>query len=278
MKNLVLKGVGTIVLLTWPTQEMSFDTARLLFRDNSSSSSRGDSPLENLSSSFESMGKIIKEQAHGLNPSVALYHHHLASAREVISGGYLKKEKYAITMFFLINEATYEGNARELGEACRKAAIPFQWLLTRVMQALLLSDLGPLHVYEEERKRVDSETREVTSEIESKSLAFVSLSELWSKHRSAFAKTEGSDGCRISKARPVSFSSAFDEIQNQIEAGKFFQQTEGKVLNEVPAVNAIMGAIAAQEAIKVITHKDLPIHNVVLFDGSTLGSTIISVS
>lgn len=275
VKNLVLKGVGTIVLLTWPTQEVSFDTPRLLFRGETRG--EGASSSAHVSSSSESMGMIIKEQAHGLNPSVTLYHHHLTSAKEVISGGYLTKDMYNIGMFFLINETTYEGGARELGEACHKEAIPFQWLLTRTMQALLISDLGPSHVYEEERRHVDPETGEFTSEIETKTAAFISLDELWSKHRLTSTTTVGGDGCKMSKVRPTSFSSLFKEIQGQIETGTFFP-TGDKVLNEVPAVNAIMGAIAAQEAIKVVTHKDLPIHNVVLFDGSTLGSTIISVS
>lgn len=217
------------------------------------------------------------EQARELNPSVTLRHHHLASVREAATDNYLASEIGPVSMFFLVNEATYEGAARALGEACRRMAIPFQWLLTRAMQALLISDLGPLHVYEEERKRVDPETRETVRETETKSIAFAPLSDLWSGHSAAAAKGRDGNKRKTSRALPAVFSPVFGEIQKQIEGGKFFLG-DGSVLDEVPAVNAIMGAIAAQEAVKVITGKDLPIHNVVLFDGTTLDSTIISIS
>lgn len=269
VKNLALKGVGTIILLTWPMRGPSFDVSRLLFQGHDRCGDPSPSP--------EEMAKTIIAHAHELNPSVALRHDHLTSIHEVTTGDYLTEGAGAISMFFLINEANYEASARRVGDACRRAAIPFQWLLTHAMQAVLISDLGPLHVYEEERGRVEPETGEVIRETTTKSVAFLQLSDLWRRHSTTVLAPESGSQRRPAKADPVSFSPVFREIQRQVEANEFLPGS-GRVLDEVPAVNAIMGAIAAQEAVKVVTGKDLPIHNVVLFDGATLDSTIVSVS
>jgi len=46
---------------------------------------------------------------------------------------------------------------------------------------------------------------------------------------------------------------------------------------EVAPVNAVMGAILSQEVVKVVTKRDLPICNILTFNGHTLEARIVEL-
>ena len=249
VKNLVLKGVGRVLLLSWCNElPAGYSTEALLFPPERTAGALSNTVL----------AAAIIQQAGPMNPSVDLAHKHVDLANIESSVG-------EAAMLVLVNETRLD-RAVGLNGICRRLCIPFEWIVTRGMEALLINDLGSTHSYiEEVKKTVNGET---TTESTSHTLDFATLPQLWEAHRET-GKT-WTPPRRATKSQPSSYSPKFAAWQDDLER---VQNVE-----ECAPVNAIMGAIAAQEVIKVATGRDRPIHNVVLFEGSTLDSTIVSIS
>lgn len=238
VKNLVLKGIGRLILITWDTDLLE-DGGMILFGSGGNN--------------VQTAERVI-ELAGPMNPTVDLSHHHLTSL------GGMKGLLDEVKMFILVNE-TRLSRVFELNETCHSHDVPFQWLITQGMNATLVSDFGEHEFVIESKKVVDGET--VTQVAESKQ-QYCKIQELWETH----LNTE--PVAKQRKAFPVKYSACFKDFQTNLQSGKI-------VLREEAAVNSIIGAISSQETIKVVTKRDLPIHNVVMFDGNSLNSTILSI-
>ncbi|PJF17557.1 hypothetical protein PSACC_02671 [Paramicrosporidium saccamoebae] len=244
VKNLVLKGIGKIMLLTWgndsEAQSQTLDTSSFLFRPEGST---------NLD-----IARGIVSQAALMNPTVELVHRHLDSFDEEAISGH--------SMFILVNEKV-PSNIFQLDDVCKKMSVPFQYILTQKIEALVINSFQDYKYTTEITTVVDGEQVKKMTE---SSMEFASVSELWRVHEN----TPPPSG-RVRRATPGIYSQKFQNLQRAMIS------SEGINVGDHAAVNSVMGAISAQEAIKVVTRKDMPLHNVLLFDGSTLESTVLSI-
>jgi ubiquitin-like 1-activating enzyme E1 A len=243
IKNLVLKGIGEISLLTWQT-EFPFDTAPLLFPPSG--------PPTNTN-----VAETIVSQATLMNPTVKLSHRHLDTLEnlsQILTGH---------SMFILVNETSLT-RIFSIDAECRAMSVPFQYLLGLGFESLLINALSKEHEYISEVKRVVD--GEQITESKQEKIAFCTMKEIWDTH----LNTQKPSG-KIRKALPGKYSERFKELQEIMVKG------ENVPISDQAAVNSIIGAISAQEVVKVVTGKDLPLHNVVLFDGRDLESTVLSL-
>lgn len=244
VKNLVLKGIGKIMLLTWgnesEAQSETLDTSSFLFR------SEGSTNID--------VARGIVSQASLMNPTVELVHRHLDSFdKEAISGH---------SMFILVNEKL-PLNIFQLDDICKKMAVPFQYILTQGIEALVINSFQDYQYTTEITTMVDGE--QVTKTTES-TMEFTSIAELWRIHENTLPPSG-----KVRRAIPGIHSQKFQNVQRAMNS------SEGISIGDHAAVNSVIGAISAQEAIKVVTRKDMPLHNVLLFDGNTLESTVLSL-
>ena len=247
VKNLVLKGVRRIILLLW--SEASLPTAGnvvplLLFP-----SSLGATNIQ--------LSEAIVEQAGLMNPSVEI-------CREYVDFTKVESILNGARMLVLVNELSLERSIH-LDGICRKLNIAFEWILTNGSDALLINDLHDYTFTEERERIVEGET---VNEMKNYTLNFPTIEALWIKHKVTGQTWQPPK--RSTRSQPASYSPKFATWQDDLEA---INES-----SECAPVNAIVGAIAAQEVIKVVTGRDQPIHNVVLFEGQTLQTTIISIN
>jgi molybdopterin/thiamine biosynthesis adenylyltransferase len=244
VKNLVLKGVGRVVLLSWDEAALPTVGAPLLLFPSPS----GATNIQ--------LSEAIVEQATMMNPSVEVCREHVdfAKVESILDGA---------CMLVLVNEFSLEKSIR-LDEICRKLNVPFEWILTNGSDALFINDLHNYTYTEEKERMVDGAP---VNEMKNYTLNFPTLEELWMEHKLTGQNWQPPK--RSIRSQPASYSQKFATWQDNLEV-----ITE---LNECAPVNAIIGAISAQEVIKVATGRDRPIHNVVLFEGRTLQSTILSI-
>lgn len=252
VKNLVLKGVARIVLLCMQPEEQKIPAEGLLFASSEGAAENG------------KVAKEVASAAGALNPAVELC---VASVAHVADAPSVVRDT---SMVFLVNEASLE-TAVALDAICREEAVPFAWILTGGFEAMLINDFGARHEYREERRVLSGEGTS-TTETEERSIAFCSLRSLWDTHKEPAEAAAGGRKTR-SRASPAARSAVFREQQAAVEAGAPFGGTRA----DVAPLNAIVGGVGAQEAIKAMTGRDLPIHNVVLFDGRRLEASVVSV-
>lgn len=151
--------------------------------------------------------------------------------------------------------------------ASRAVSASFCWIVTEGDVALMMSDFGASHSFFS-----SGETEDCVS--------FPTIEEGWKNHEKVF-KIETIKQRRISKSAVRHHSALFLKIKNAIETKKSlisaFRSDEDILVRECPAVGAIMGGILAQEVVKSVTRKDLPINNVLIFDGMSLESEVIKL-
>lgn len=264
IKNLVLKGVGHLQLVSWDGMP-----SLPHYREN---------VLFQLASDQESLTDVVISQSREMNPSVKITLVKLPS-RESLRDWKVGEEdgdedEEGASVVVLVNVADLEV-AKWLDVQAKKQKAALLWLLTRGMQVLQLSSLGENYQFEEEIKAVSSSEMALGSTIKLRRVRFLGIDELWSQHQENKALSLK----RRSKGQPLEYSPEFAQIQVEIEKGCFWIEEVGNAKNfiEVAPVNAIMGAIATQEVVKVVTKRDLPLHNVVIFNGTDLSSMITSV-
>lgn len=255
VKNLALKGVGKIVLFSWPQCELPADyvAASVLFQVERAEDER----LCNAK-----MGETMVRQAAALNPSVELSFVRLEDASELAR--HLNKD---VSILVLINERSPRA-AQAVDAMCRQVKVPFEWIITEDLQSMMINDFGDHYEYTNEvKKNVEGET---VTETSSHSLAYIPVAELWRKHGEMAVPRNRNKR----KATVAAYSDQFRTWQSRLEE----EDVANANIAENASVNAIVGAVSAQEVIKVVTGRDLPIHNVLLFNGDALESTIISIT
>lgn len=251
IKNLVLKGVAHVdMMLLSFLSSVEVPTGGQLFASTLAS------PSDN-----EHIAQAVCDAARILNPTVDISFRMI----EQIERGDLNE----VSMLFLVGVADHM-RAGEINIVCRQAGVPFGWLLSNGFRALLFNDFGPSHTFIEERKKREENGEESVERTEH-SASFIPLAELWQKHQERMETYTAPR--RILKSIPLSCSSDLLAVQREMEESKCF----GDGSRELPPVSAILGAMAAQEAVKAITAKDRPLGQVVLFDGRTLDSQIIEL-
>lgn len=279
VKNVVLKGVSSVLLVSLPTA-------------GDSAGGDGDGgcifPRE---AGDESDAAAVVRHARLLNPLVAVdvlaagdagvdvLAQHIAGAAQDTAA--------PCTVLAVVGHVGVAA-AAVLDNACRaRGGCPFVWVVCDASVSFMFTDFGAHYVY--------------AAGGSSATLHFDSLADVWQTHhqRARDMQPAWEGGPRSRKGGAVaSVSPLLHAVQRVLDADSSAIQTDAfdrqpgapacrgggggsdaLPRRQCPAVAAIMAGIVAQEAIKGITHKDMPIHNVALFDGRAIhASSVVSVA
>lgn len=253
VKNLALKGFGRIVLVSWTSCDLTanYSTSSILFQADFGA--EGPSNLK--------MAETIIQQAHPLNPTVEFSHVAMEDFSQLAD-----HLEHDASIFVLVNERSPKV-ASSLNDLCRSCNVAFEWIVTENMQSMIINDFGNVYEYTKEIKKNVQD--EIITETTCHSLSFLPISQVWQRH-SGMEPVAG----RKRAATVACYSEQFRLWQTRLEASG---NDADITIVENASVNAIIGAIAAQEVVKGVTRKDMPIHNIVLFNGDSLDSTVISI-
>lgn len=249
IKNLVLKGIGHIELVSWEGM--------------SNLPHRGESVLFKNQTADTNLTTIVIAQAREMN-SLVEFSSVTLSSRDALHNDW---DTNGITAMVVVNVVD-RGLVSWLDEKMSSRKGSLFWMLTDGMRATLISSLGEDYQFEEE---VKSNPSGETASYRNRRIRFPNINQLWPEHREKKELVLK----RRSKALPMDYCPEFGDLQDCIDKGRLWKD-DGQFV-EVAPVNAIIGAIVAQEIVKVTSRRDLPLHNVVMFNGEDLSSTVISV-
>lgn len=267
VKNVALQGVGAVTILTGGASDGAHRRFPAIF------------PVEARDGGPADAIAALVEGASLLNASVHIRHDVLGEVADAMAA-------IASASIVILLGGMALADAVAINCQCRQAGTPFEWIQGG-STALLINDFGSAYAYVEERKSIVDGQAVTTSREET--LSFPSLEDVWRANLARCMHDEQSSSGnkrRITKAVPQPFSHLLAEHQRHIEASGLLSRTkdggtgpEGATSCAFAApVAAIIGAVASQEAIKAITGRDRPIHNVVLFDGRRMDSAILSIA
>jgi len=279
VKNLALKGVLAIVLV--PVVDLE---APLSGHDSAGSNTNLFRPAPG-----ESVAEATARLASLLNPHVKISVSQACNSLESATADNIRRliseEKPTFVVFAtrhgegVLSKNDLIDSHRLIfasDEASLLAGAKFCWMHAERDVALLVNDFGPHHEF-------------FVKGGSPQTVGFSSLRETWDAHIDKFEHGGYVEPKRLVKSVVYPASSAFLACQRAIETRQSMlssfrpvdscdscDQSE-ETSRECPAVGAIVGGLVAQEVVKGVTGKDLPIQNVLLFDGLTLESSIIHV-